>query len=62
MSKDDEDVEKGIDVIVYNMGKMFNMKFTLWSQKYYVLSKGWKTLFDLEVINVFAFSVRRHQT
>jgi hypothetical protein len=64
LSKDDEDVEKGIDVIVYNIqGKMFNMKFTLWCQKYYVLSEGWKTFFDLEMISyVFAFRVRRHQT
>ncbi|GAU31647.1 hypothetical protein TSUD_38440 [Trifolium subterraneum] len=45
--KEGEDVEEGIDVIVYDMqGKMFNMKFKFWCQKFYVLNGGWKTFFQ----------------
>ncbi|KAK2386005.1 putative B3 domain-containing protein [Trifolium repens] len=44
--KEDEDVEEGIDVVVYDMqGKTFNMKFKFWSRKFYVLNGGWKTFF-----------------
>ncbi|KAK2423181.1 AP2/B3 transcriptional factor family protein [Trifolium repens] len=44
--KEDEDVEEGIDVVVYDMqGKTFNMKFKFWSGKFYVLNRGWKTFF-----------------
>jgi hypothetical protein len=44
--KEGEDVEEGIDVVVYDMqGKMFNMKFKFWSGKFYVLNGGWKTFF-----------------
>jgi hypothetical protein len=44
--KEDEDVEEGIDVVVYDMqGKTFNMKFKFWSGKFYVLNGGWKTFF-----------------
>ncbi|GAU28234.1 hypothetical protein TSUD_118410 [Trifolium subterraneum] len=44
--KEDEDLEEGIDVVVYDMqGKTFNMKFKFWSGKFYVLNGGWKTFF-----------------
>ncbi|WJX36630.1 hypothetical protein P8452_24488 [Trifolium repens] len=44
--KEGEDVEEGIDVVVYDMqGKTFNMEFKFWSGKFYVLNGGWKTFF-----------------
>ncbi|CAJ2638760.1 uncharacterized protein LOC123915381 [Trifolium pratense] len=44
--KESEDLEEGIDVVVYDMqGQMFNMKFKFWSGKFYVLNGGWKTFF-----------------
>lgn len=46
--RDGEDVEQGIDVVVYDMqGQMFNMKFNFWSKRYYVLNgSGWKSFFE----------------
>ncbi|PNX84157.1 ap2 b3-like transcriptional factor family protein [Trifolium pratense] len=44
--KEGEDLEEGIDVVVYDMqGQTFNMKFKFWSGKFYVLNGGWKTFF-----------------
>ncbi|CAL5201403.1 unnamed protein product [Lathyrus oleraceus] len=45
--KIDEDVEKGINVVVFDMqGKTFNTTFKFWSKKYYVFNGvGWQKFF-----------------
>jgi hypothetical protein len=48
LRKREEKIEDGINVIAYDMqGRTFNMKFKLWTKKYYVLNgSGWKNFFE----------------
>ncbi|KGN56101.1 hypothetical protein Csa_010492 [Cucumis sativus] len=63
MFNDDEDLEDGISVIVYDIeGREYDMIFKLWASKLYVLTKSWKEFYktnDLtqpgEFISVWMF-------
>ncbi|WVZ00583.1 hypothetical protein V8G54_026652 [Vigna mungo] len=44
----DEDIEKGIEVCVYDIGKnSYTLTFKKWTNKYYVLNGGWKDFFKV---------------
>jgi hypothetical protein len=48
LRKGEEKIVDGINVIAYDMqGRPFNMKFILWSEKFYVLNgSGWRNFFE----------------
>ncbi|WVZ01180.1 hypothetical protein V8G54_027249 [Vigna mungo] len=46
--RNDEDIEKGIEVCVYDIRKnSYTLTFKKWTNKYYVLNGGWKDFFKV---------------
>ncbi|WVZ01181.1 hypothetical protein V8G54_027250 [Vigna mungo] len=65
--RNDEDIEKGIEVFVYDIRKnSYTLTFKKWTNKYYVLNGGWKDFFKVhklqqnDTIKVWMFHHSSH--